>query len=357
MTRTGFRWLPAAVVPVVIAVGAIAVPWQAGAAVDLPEKSPREVLALAASSSVDALSGTIEQSSHLGLPELPALADPAAEGADGLLELLTGSHSARVYLDGPDQARLQVKDRLAERDLILNGSDAWFYDFDQNAAIHAALPADVQPRTEARDGAMGTPEQLADHFLSSVEPSTEVTLANNVSVAGRSAYSLVLTPRASETLTRSVTIAVDSATGMPLSVNVLARGQKQPAFELAFTELKFEAPDASLFSFKPPAGATVTEQLIPSHTDAMTQAPSAEFDAMAGMQPVVTGSGWDAVVELPAVAVPADVLDSPLFGELTRQVAGGRVLSSSLLNVLLTDDGRVLIGSVPVERLLTAAGR
>lgn len=357
MTRNGLRWLPAAVVPAVIAVGALAVPWQAGAAVDLPEMSPREVLELAANSSVEALSGTVEQSSHLGLPELPATMEDSAPGADGFLELLTGSHSARVYLDGPDKARLQVQDRLAERDLVLNGTDAWFYDFDDNAAIHATLPQRPESPSDHSDGAVGTPEQLADHFLSAVEPSTEVTLGRNVSVASRTAYTLVLTPRASETLTRSVSIAVDSATGLPLGVEVMARGQEQPAFEVAFTKLSFDTPDARLFEFVPPEGAEVTEQVIPDPKQTMSQFPEDEFGQVPGLQPTVIGSGWDAVLVLPAMLVPADVADSPLFGELTTRVDGGQLLSSSLLNVLMTDDGRVLVGSVPAGRLQAVAGQ
>lgn len=362
MTKNGLRWLPAVVVPAVVAVGAFAVPWQAGAAVDLPEKSPKAVLELAANSSVEALSGTIEQSSKLGLPELPETMGESAPGADGFLELLTGSHSARVYLDGPDKARLQVKDRLAERDLILNGADAWFYDFDDNAAIHATLPQRAEEGSHTHDGAPGTPEELADHFLSAVEPSTEVTLGRNVSVAGRSAYTLVLTPRASETLTRSVSIAVDAENGLPLGVAVHARGQQEPAFEVEFTDLSFDTPDASLFSFVPPAGADVTEQVIPDPRQAMGDVPqsdleASDLEAMAGFEPTVIGSGWDAVLVLPEMLVPADVMDSPLFGELTKRVDGGQLLSSSLLNVLMTDDGRVLVGSVPAARLQSVAGR
>ncbi|MCU1443614.1 MAG: hypothetical protein JWQ59_1764, partial [Cryobacterium sp.] len=76
MTTTWMRWLPAGVVPAVIAVGAFARPALAGAAVDLPEKSPLDVLAMVANSSVDALQGTIEQDSHLGFPELPTMGSP-----------------------------------------------------------------------------------------------------------------------------------------------------------------------------------------------------------------------------------------------------------------------------------------
>lgn len=357
MTRNGLRWLPAAVVPAVIAVGALAVPWQAGAAVDLPEKSPEDVLALAAGSTVDALTGTIEQSSNLGLPELPEMADPSGDAAGDVLDVLTGSHTARVYLDGPDKARLQVEDRLGERDLIVNGTDAWFYDFDDNEVLHATLPTHDGAHKDADDLMAATPQQLAQHFLSAVEPSTTVSLERNVSVADRPAYSLVLTPRASETLTRSVEIAVDAETGLPLAVEVRARGQEAPAFEVAFTRLSFATPETEVFAFEPPAGATVTEQPLPAPDSTMPELPEGEHPELEGLTPTVIGSGWDAVLEVPAIAVPPEMFNDPLLDQVSRNVDGGRLFSTALLNVLMADDGRVFIGSVPLERLQTAAGR
>jgi hypothetical protein len=49
------------------------------------------------------------------------------------------------------------------------------------------------------------------------------------------------------------------------------------------------------------------------------------------------------------------LLADPLLRQATVTVPGGRAISTSLLNVLLTDDGRVVAGSVPLERLQAAA--
>jgi hypothetical protein len=69
----------------------------------------------------------------------------------------------------------------------------------------------------------------------------------------------------------------------------------------------------------------------------------------------MTGGGWETVVELPAASI-RQVLDStPLLAQAAVPVAGGRLLSTSLLNILLTDDGRAFVGSVPVERLQAVA--
>ena len=66
-------------------------------------------------------------------------------------------------------------------------------------------------------------------------------------------------------------------------------------------------------------------------------------------------AGWATIVSLPAGTVPAHALNDPLVGELTQSVGGGRALSTSLVSVLITADGRVFAGSVPVSALQSAA--
>ena len=53
--------------------------------------------------------------------------------------------------------------------------------------------------------------------------------------------------------------------------------------------------------------------------------------------------------------VPADLGSNATVQRLTTAADGGRVLHTALVNVLLTDDGRVLAGAVPVSRLESAA--
>ena len=354
MTRAYLRWLPAAVVTTVIAAGALAVPLQAGAAVDLPDKTPQEVMELVAESTEDSLSGTVEQTSNLGLPDLSA-GGSSAGGSSGdevasALELLTGNHTARIYVDGHDKVRVQVMDRMAERDLIVNGFDVWLWDSAENTATHLAVPphdAGDYPKS----GGTRTPAELAEKFLEKVDPTTEVTVDDDTEVAGRAAYDLVLTPRTSDTLVGSVSIAVDSETGLPLRVQVTAKGETEPAFRLQFTELSLETPDADIFEFEPPPGATVKEKELPEHPsrDGKTDGDHGDFPG------TVSGSGWDAVIELPAGSAPAELTESPLFAQATEAVDEGQALSTTLLTILITDDGRVYAGSVPLERLQSAA--
>lgn len=353
MTRMWLRWLPALVVPAVIGTGIVVVPLMANASVALPEKTPSQVLELVGQSSVSALSGTVEQSSQLGLPQLPAgmastLAGPDTNAAS-LLELLSGSHTARVYLDGPTKARVQVLDQLAERDAIRSGTDVWYYDSAQQTATHLTLPAASTSGAAApAPGAALTPAQVAQKFLNAVDPSTTVSVGAPVSVAGRTAYDLVLTPHSANTLVGSVSVAVDSETGLPLKVEVQARGQSEPAFEIAFTEVTLATPSASLFTFTPPPGVTVKNVTVP---DRPLSPPTSE----AVPQHTITGSGWESVLEAPVGTLPAAVTTSPLFTALTQPVSGGRAVSTALVSALLTTDGRLFVGAVPLSQLQAAA--
>lgn len=372
--RVWLRWMPAVAAPLVIAAGALAGSLPAGASNPLPAKTPAQVLELAASHQVHTFSGTVEQSAELGLPELPATGKPSGPAAAGsaasVIELLSGKHTARVYLAGKDNARVQVMDQLAERDVVRHGSDVWFYSSKDNTAAHVALPAHAQDPSRSkehqREGGMPTPGDLAQRFLSKVEPSTAVSVGPDVSVAGRPAYNLLIEPRTDATLVGKVAIAVDGENGMPLSVQVTARGADNPAFRSGFTSLSLDAPDPAVFTFTPPPGSTVKELPVPdkSHMPASFRDPGTAITPEqllskgAGKGRVsITGTGWETVVGTANGSATAaeSLLQDPLLSQAATAVPGGRLLSTALLNVLVTDDGRIFAGMVPPERLQAAA--
>ncbi|GAT86681.1 hypothetical protein CVCC1112_1340 [Paenarthrobacter nicotinovorans] len=345
---------------------------QAGASGSLPPKTADEILAMIARTQVRELSGTLEQTAELGLPEVPTAGPGVAPGTASALEFLTGSHTARVYIDGPSKARVQILDRMAERDLVLNGEDAWFYDSSDNSATHVSIPRpSVGATTESRvpespRPTIPTPEALASRFLTAIDASTEVSVGNSSSVAGRSAYKLLLKPRTAGTLVDSVAIDVDGETGFPLGIELRAKGQAGPAYSLEYTQLDLTAPDASLFEFVPPQGASVSEKTIPAAPvpSMPLPAPSGPTNQPHPTQPhptqphhgaTVTGAGWDAVISLPAGTAPAGLTASPQLTQALQAVPGGRALTTSVISVLILDDGRVYAGMVPLERLQAVA--
>ncbi len=361
--------------PAVIGLGVWAGPLQATVAAKAPDRTPEQVLALVAQSRVDALSGTIEQTSDLGLPQLPKTGLGATAGAASWVDMLTAPHTARVYLDGPTRMRVQVLDQLAERDLVRSGPDLWTYNSSDNTVTHVTMPARGFKKTlpSALPARVESPDQLARQFLSAVGPTTRVSEGPQSRMAGRAAYHLILSPRTTDTLIGSVDIAVDAATGLPLGVTVLARGQEKPALQVQFTQLSLAAPAADVFRFVPPAGAHVQQLTLPqrpvAHPDAKlpnARLPDAKLPGVrlpghmiqgeTHRVPVtVAGTGWDAVIEAAAGTVSQQMLDNPAVAAMMHPVTGGRALSTSVFTVFVATDGRLFAGAVPLERLQAAA--
>jgi outer membrane lipoprotein-sorting protein len=343
------RWLPAAVAPVVVA-AAVAVPLVAAATPpDLPARSAQQVLELVAKAKdVPGFTGTVQQRSDLGLPSIPSTGAGSDSQTGSALDLISGDHTARVEVAGSTRTRIAVLDASAERDVIRNGRSVWLWDSEANRATHVVVSG--TPKANALEGTLPTPAEAAELLLSKVDDSTAVTVDTAQQIADRDAYTLVLTPRTSATTIGSVRIAVDAQTGLPLDVQILARGATSPAFETGFTSISYGAPAASRFTFTPPSDAEVSTRTLTA--GARPAAPH----STSGAKPAVSGSGWASVVTVPSDAVPSDLGSNATVRRLTTAAEGGRVLHTALVNVLLTDDGRVLAGAVPVSRLESAAG-
>ncbi|PZF64890.1 DUF2092 domain-containing protein [Curtobacterium sp. MCPF17_047] len=349
-------WLPALIAPVVVA-GAVAAPVIAQAAstpIAGDDPTAAAVIASIAKSSDAQYSGKLAQTSDLGLPELPAGAGGSSLESDAsdALSLLTASHTARVYVDGPSKQRVQVTEQLAEQDLIRNGSTVWTWDSKERAATKTTLPS---RSAESHASGTATPSDVAEQAIDAITPTTTVSKPVATSVAGHDAWLLTLTPKSSDTLVGSVQLGVDQQTGLPLRATVTATGADDPAFQVGFTSLEYGAPAARLFDFTPPTGADVDSKDL---SDARPGPGARHHESAGADRPTVSGSGWDTVVALPAGSADQAGLGSDASGlldQLTTAVAGGRAVQTSLVSVYLTDDGRVLAGAVPVTALVAAA--
>lgn len=342
MARTWTRWLPAGLSVLVVAGAAISTaPAEAD---DLQHRTPQEVLSLLAGHDSQGLVGQFEQTSNLALPALPDdLPGTSANTAAALsaFDLISSDHSGRVFLGEEDQARVQLFGDFGERDLITDGSQAWLYDSADDVVAHVSGGTDSRAPSPSL-----APEEMADRAIAAVEPSTRLSVRENVVVAGRTAYELVLDPRTDGTLVDEVSIAVDGETGIPLRVAVTPHEAQGPAIEVAYTDLELKTPDPGRFTFSPPPGATV-QQIEPP------QQHAPQPRAGAGHEEYVSGTGWETILSTAPGAV--DLSDKPLLKQLTTSVDGGHVLRTDLLCALITDDGRLLLGAVPVEALQASA--
>lgn len=398
MKRTTRRWIPAVLAPVLVASVSFGFSVSAQAAIDLPDKSASQVLQLINTNTEISFSGTVVKKADMGLPPMNIIPDisqsmvdemsknmpkemkdfiprASAQGELALaLEFLSGTHRANVFVDGPNRARVQVLDLLSERNFIRNGQDLWFYDAGKQLVRHSVInPADeARAEREAKSffDANATqlpfdatsPAAVADYFLAQAGSSTTFTVGKDAKVAGRGVYQLIMQPRTTGSLVDAVTFSVDAATGLPLAVEVKAVGKSAPAFSVAFESLSFEKPSASVFAFTAPAGSKVEEMPLPTAPNSQIPAPSAADKAAAQTElEKAQKAGWSAVLAIPADKVPAELAalmsSNVLYNELTKPVAGGRLFTTTLINVYFANDGRIFVGAVTPETLYKAASQ
>ncbi|MEP7025651.1 MAG: hypothetical protein ABJB47_17990 [Actinomycetota bacterium] len=263
------RWaVPSGAVAAVLVLSAGSLLTSASAAPSLPPRTPAQLIAEIAATTTwpTALSGTITTSASLGLPSLPTGGGDPVSGTS----ILSGTHTFRFWYGGPGKIRIAAPVPLGETDLRVHGSSVWLWDSKANTATHFTVPsrpaqvfpgrpghhrAALQPM--ANVAMTPTPQQIARQLLAAIGPTTTVSVASNVMVAGRPAYQLTLAPKSTQSLVGQVSIAVDAATHLPLRVQVTARGSASPAFSAGYTAISFAAPAASNFTFTPPPGAKV----------------------------------------------------------------------------------------------------
>jgi outer membrane lipoprotein-sorting protein len=359
------RWAVPLLTAVVLIVGGASVNLiTASAQAGLQPRTAAQLLVDVQGAHLDGLSGTVVQRADLGIPDLPGV---GGNGSSDLTSLVSGTHTLRVWISGPDKARLALLGTFGESDVIVNGKDMWTWSSRDKTATHRSLP----PHSDRASGRLSTvgppttPEAAARAALKAIDPTTRVDTSGTAVVAGRRAYELVLQPRTSSSLIGQVRIAIDGKTHVPLRVQVLAKGSDTPSFEVAFTHFDPTRPDAAQFRFNPPPGTKVTDQVSKrgtmrtSRPSAMNGTPRA---SLGKSSPTVVGHGWGAVV---VAKLPADAMGSAQVpGQLghvmqsLQKVSGtwgsGRLLAGSLFSVLLTDDGRVAVGAVTPQTLYDA---
>jgi outer membrane lipoprotein-sorting protein len=326
-----------------VGLGLVAVPAGAGAAPELPPITAEELVSSVGQATPGPFDGTVELDNALGLPAVP-----------GVPELANGSTQARVWSGGDGKGRVALPSDQGEQTLVSDGTTAWSYDSETKTATRHPVgehPGGIDT------GKAANPATSATDAIATLRETSVVSVDGTAEVAGRPAYELVLAPKPTErTLLREVRIAVDSETRMPLRLTVLANGSTDPAFEIGFTALTFRAEDPSLFTFTAPPGVTVTDEDTPKPEQA---------GPPQGVEPTVVGDGWDTVIVAKAPAgepqgAPGGpgAPDQAQLAQLGTPVSGpwgsGRLITTAVAGVIVTDDGRIAGGAVPEQVLAEA---
>jgi outer membrane lipoprotein-sorting protein len=410
------RWaVPAAIVALAGGVLAGSVP-SAAAAPRLPARSATQLLAaLRTQAQAPPLSGTVSETVSLGLPALPsgilgAATAPAA--------LLSGSHSVQVWYSGPEHYRIAVPQSLSEYDLIRNGNRAWLWDSSANSVTHISLPAggpapavpsvpltpqqaasqavaSVGPATVVRvDSNVTVAGQAAYQLV--LAPKSQGSLIGQVRIAIDSRNHMPL---------RVEVFAKGAASPAVQTGFTAVSFTRPPASDYAFTP-----PAGAKVSNEQagPASQAGAGQATPAGRPSAGSAGRLNHAAAASGIRVI-GSGWLSVADLPSSALgwltgsaltgqpggsgplpfehsssqqapgsagqapgsagrmpPVGRAPAAAFGPLAgallaaaRPVHGswgsGQLLRTSLVSVLITSNGRILVGAVTPAVLYRAA--
>jgi outer membrane lipoprotein-sorting protein len=379
------RWaVPGTAVAVTAAVvAALQIP-AAQASPTLPNRTPAQLLAsISTDAKVPPMTGTVVETASLGLPQLPQTGNQTS-----VASLLTGSHTMKVYYQDSKHYRLSIPQPQSETDVIANGSKLWLWQSSSDSVTEFTQAGQAGAKNAAPKVAQTplTPQQAANQVLAKVGKTTLVSVQANVMVAGEPSYQLVLAPKDSRSLVGKVVIAVDGKYGVPLRVQLYAKGASSPAFQVGYTALQWVAPDPANFSFTAPKGASV---------DVVN--PKSEAKSASGSTPGTTtgfgsyGKSWLTVVAFPqkdlmqgfgtisgssgsassskgqqntfsnnnqGVGVSSQELINALLGT-AKPVHGswgsGTLVTTSLVSMLMTG-GEVYIGAVQPTVLYAAVG-
>ncbi|MFJ9692864.1 outer membrane lipoprotein carrier protein LolA [Kitasatospora sp. NPDC101183] len=345
---------------------------------DLPSLTAEQLVAKVLGSDAQSVSGTVKVSTDLGLPSglLGAAGGLGAASGHGsgkagadpqanVLGLLGGDQTLRVAVDGPDHQRVDLLKDMAGYTLVHNGDQTWAWDSATNTAVHRTGKPAAEHAKAPLTGVPSTPQEAAKQFLAAGAGTTSVTVTGTTTVAGQNAYKLSVKPTQSGSTIYEVRISVAAENGVPLAVQV--RGvDGSTVLDVHFTDVSFAKPDAKTFDFTAPKGATVTEgKAKGEHAQGATGLPGVGKAEDLN----VIGEGWTTVLTGKVPDAPAPSASSKdgkhhgptinpqgLIKSLGKPVKGGTLISTKVLNVLLTDDGRVFAGAVTQSVLEHAAG-
>jgi hypothetical protein len=302
--------------------------------------------------------GFVEARGRIGLPDVPR--------AGRVVALLGETTRMRAYVAGPERWRVDELTAIGERDLYREPWGTWLWDSGERravatvgeAAVRFARPADVLPPELGRR----------------VAAAAELGEASRRRVAGIDAVGLRITPRSADTTVARADLWADPRSGLPVRVELTARGAAAPIVTTAFLDLRLRAPEPELLRFDAPDDAEVQTDATPDVARAIDRfSPFVLPDLLAG-QPRRTrvaraastygrGFGLVAVLAFPARFSPRtrDFLDK--VPAKAGPWGTASVVATPLLNGMVFERGEVayaLAGTVPqpvLERVATELAR
>ena len=213
--------------------------------------TPRQLVAEARDSAGIAHQGYAETTGSLGLPDLPRLDEVAA--------LFGSTTHARVWWRSPQAWRVAEVTPTGERDTYAWHAALHTWDFEGRTVqtIVAVSPVRL-PRLDDM-----LPPQAARRILAGVTGKDHLSALPAKRIAGRSADGVRIVPAPTDSTVGRVDLYVDSATGLPLSVQVYPRGSSNAAMTSHFLDIRLTSPGDSVLTPRSPLDVPIATVLVP----------------------------------------------------------------------------------------------
>jgi hypothetical protein len=332
-------------------------------ALPVPARTPpaADLLARVRASAAAPYQGYAESRASLGMPDLPAV--------DRMTALLGGTTHLRAWVASPVDWRVDELSSIGERDLYHDASGTLEWDSGSRRVEQTlgepvarfARPADLLPPELGRR-------------LAAAATADEVRSIRPRRVAGVEALGLRITPRSSATTVGRVDLWADPSSGLPVRVELTARGAGGPVIVTTFLDLRQAQPSDREVRFQTPPDARLEVDEAPDLARAVERfSPFVLPDRLGGEprrnQVASAASTYGARFDLVAVlAFPARI--SPrtrAFLESVPSVKGpwgeASVIATPLLSSIVFERDQVAfalsgtVGVAVLERIATQLAR
>ncbi len=320
------------------------------------DASPGDLLRQARAGVDRAWSGTVEVDGTLQLPDADRFGSVAA--------LFGERTTLRAWWRDDRHWRVDRLLVTGETDTRRDGDLTLDYSYERAEATYSRDPDIRLPRP-----ADLLPPVLAERMLRGVSDADMSAIASR-RVAGESAAGIRVRPPSSLSSIERVDIWTGDRSGVPLAVEVWARGATSPSFSARFTAVSTTPPPVAVLAFTPTSATEVSTDDVLDIADAANQyAPVRPPTEVAGLRlgaasdgaVGVYGEGTAQLIAIPLRDREADALRTQLA--LTPGVQQDRertVASVGPLGVLLTGaagDGGWLLAGTLTRDALERAGR
>jgi hypothetical protein len=195
-----------------------------------------------------AFAGYAESNATFGLPPLGAFSSVSS--------LLDGTTKMQVWQASPQSWRVDVIADASERDTYSDGTDQFLWDSQQQLLTeiigHQSIRLPVAADLVA--------PSLAVRLIKEAGTGAHLSLLPPQRVAGQAAAGLRLVPSDPASTVGEVDIWANPVSGLPLMVNIIARGGTRPALQTQFFQVSAWRPDPAILTprHSPASGFTVT---------------------------------------------------------------------------------------------------